>query len=174
MDVLLQPQLAVHEPLWTVIPSNKAILPLLRELHPHHPCLLRSQLTLDPALRASGYVAKPIAGRCGFNVSMFDQDDRLLRETPGRFQHSELVYQELFPLPRVDRYHVQVSTFTVQGRYAGSCVRVDPSPVISSHSDLLALRIVDDVDHTPPDRDSGDGRRPRPRSASAARGSRRR
>ena len=36
IDVLLRPEVLVFEPLWTVIPGNKAILPILWSLFPHH------------------------------------------------------------------------------------------------------------------------------------------
>jgi glutathionylspermidine synthase len=34
IDVLLRPEVLVFEPLWTVIPGNKAILPVLWSLFP--------------------------------------------------------------------------------------------------------------------------------------------
>jgi len=42
---------------------------------------------------------------------------------------------------------VQLCTFTADGTYAGSCVRIDPSPVISNNSDIVALRVVSDKDY---------------------------
>ncbi len=144
VDVLLHPEVVVHEPLWTLIPSNKAILPVLWQLFPDHPYLLNSRYEPDAALRATGWVAKPIAGRAGANVRMVAPGERLLAETDGRYQDQDQVYQELFPLPVVDGRHVQVSTFPVDGRYAGCCVRVDPTPVITASSDVLPLRIVED------------------------------
>ena len=35
-DGLLRPEVMVFEPLWTVVPGNKAILPVLWQLFPHH------------------------------------------------------------------------------------------------------------------------------------------
>ena len=69
-DVLLQPEVVVHEPLWTVIPSNKAILPVMWTLFPEHPYLLNSQFEMTEALRQSGYVEKPIVGRSGENIAI--------------------------------------------------------------------------------------------------------
>jgi glutathionylspermidine amidase/synthetase len=42
VDVLLRKEVMVYEPLWTLIPSNKAILPVLWELFPDYPYLLNS------------------------------------------------------------------------------------------------------------------------------------
>lgn len=144
-DVLLRPEVMVFEPLWTLIPSNKAILPVLWSLFPDHPYLLNSQYELTDELRASGYVSKPIAGRCGSNISIVDANSTVVEETAGRFHQQNNIYQQLFPLPRIDDHNVQVCTFSVDGRYAGACVRVDPSLVITDQSNLLALRIVDDA-----------------------------
>jgi glutathionylspermidine amidase/synthetase len=146
VDVLLRKSVMVYEPLWTLVPSNKAILPILWKLFPNHPYLLRSAYTLTDELRATGYVAKPIAGRGGANIQIFAPDSARIEQTAGRFGAQDHVYQERFPLPVLDGYHVQISTFTAAGTYAGSCVRFDRSPIIHVESDNLALRVVDDDD----------------------------
>ena len=50
IDVLLRPEVTVFEPLWTVIPSNKAILPILWSLFPNHRYLLEASFELDDEL----------------------------------------------------------------------------------------------------------------------------
>ncbi|HLB31276.1 MAG TPA: glutathionylspermidine synthase family protein [Gammaproteobacteria bacterium] len=146
IDVLLRSEVMVYEPLWTLIPSNKAILPILNELFPDHPRLLRSAYELNGELEAMGYAVKPIAGRCGANISMVDAGRRVVGETSGQFARQECVYQELFRLPVIDGLSVQIGAFTVDGKYSAACVRVDHSPVITSHSDLLPLRILENED----------------------------
>jgi glutathionylspermidine amidase/synthetase len=143
-DVLLRPDVMVYEPLWTLIPSNKAILPILTMLYPNHPYLLNTQFTLSGEMARSGYVAKPIVGRCGHNICLFDHNNDLIGETLGQFDDRDQIYQQLFKLPAIGGLHVQVSTFSAAGTYAGAGVRVDPSPIITTHSDLPALRIVED------------------------------
>jgi glutathionylspermidine amidase/synthetase len=54
------------------------------------------------------------------------------------------VFQELCPLPVLEGDCVQLCTFSAAGTYAGSCVRVAPSLVITSDSDIVALRVVGD------------------------------
>jgi glutathionylspermidine amidase/synthetase len=144
VDVLLRNNVMVYEPLWTLIPSNKAILPVLWMLFPNHPLLLNTEFRLTTELQDSGYVSKPIVGRCGANIQMVNDHDDVLAETSGRFSAQEQIYQQLFPLPFVDGYYVQVCTFTAAGIYAGSCLRVDPSMIISKNSDCMALRFIDD------------------------------
>ena len=145
VDVLLRQGVMVYEPLWTLIPSNKAILPVLWQLFPNHPYLLNASFDLTETLQKNGYVSKPIAGRCGFNISLFDGSQALVEETEGRFAHQDQIYQELWKLPNVEGYNAQVCTFSVAGHFAGSCVRVDPTLVITKDSDLMALRVADRI-----------------------------
>lgn len=144
VDVLLRRDVMVYEPLWTLIPSNKAILPVLWTLFPNHAYLLGSSFELHDGLREKGYVSKPIVGRCGANIRIVDRGEALLEETSGSFDDRRQIHQEFFPLPLIGGTNVQVSTFTAAGSYAGSCVRVDPSRVISGTSDNMPLRIVSD------------------------------
>ncbi len=144
MDVLLRPGVMVYEPLWTLIPSNKAISPVLWTMFPDYPYLLESAYELTDQLRRKGYAAKPIVGRGGANVSIVDQASNVLEETAGNFGDRDMIYQELWKLPFVGDYNVQVSTFSAAGRYAGTCVRVDASAVINMKSDNMPLRVVED------------------------------
>ncbi len=144
VDVLLRPEVMVYEPLWTLIPSNKAILPVLWSLFPEFPYLLRSSYELTDELRASGYVAKPIVGRGGANISIYGRDDRLRAATEGGFGDREQIYQQLAPLPVVAGLNVQLNTFSVSGRYAGACTRTDRSLVINGESDCIPLRVLSD------------------------------
>ncbi|MGE0621937.1 MAG: bifunctional glutathionylspermidine amidase/synthase [Pseudomonadales bacterium] len=144
VDVLLRPEVMVFEPLWTLIPSNKAILPIIWQLFANQRYLLKAAFELTDEIRAGGYVQKPIVGRCGANISLFDADDRVIEETAGDFESRYQVFQELFPLPVVEGDYVQLCTFSAGGTYAGSCVRIDPSIVITTDSDIVALRVVSD------------------------------
>jgi glutathionylspermidine amidase/synthetase len=83
----------VFEPLWTLIPSSKAILAVLWSLHPNHPYLLKSSFELTPELQASGYVTKPVGGRAGNNVKLIDPKGQLLVKTEGQFTESQDIYQ---------------------------------------------------------------------------------
>ena len=144
VDVLLRSEVMVFEPLWTLIPSNKAILPVLWSLFPNHPYLLETSWTTSASLRAKGYVSKPIVGRCGSNISVYDRESGFVEGTTGHFEHREQIHQELAPLARVAGLYVQPSTFWVGGGYAGTAVRVDESLIITVESDNVAVRIVDD------------------------------
>lgn len=144
VDVLLRPEVMVYEPLWTLIPSNKAILPVLWSLFPEYPYLLHSSFELTAELRRTGYAMKPIVGRCGANIRIYSKNDQLCAETDGEFDGRDMMYQQLAPLPVVADLNVQLSTFSVAGRYAGACTRTDKSLVIVGKSDCIPLRVIKD------------------------------
>ena len=145
VDVLLRPEVMVYEPLWTLIPSNKAILPVLWSLFPDYPYLLNSSFELTDELRSSGYAMKPIVGRCGANIRIYGRDEKLRAKTDGEFDDRDMMYQQLAPLPNVANLNVQLNTFSVAGRYAGACTRTDKSLVIVGKSDCIPLRVIPDT-----------------------------
>ncbi|MFS1701959.1 glutathionylspermidine synthase family protein [Alteromonas sp. AMM-1] len=146
-DILLQDNVMVHEPLWTLLPSNKAMLTVLWELFPDSPYLLESTFEITDSLSASGYVSKPIAGRCGANITMVDASDQKLSESLGKFSAQDRIYQALFPLPFVGEQYVQICSFCVTGAMRGMCTRVDTSAIITSKSDVVPLRVIPDNEH---------------------------
>ncbi|NIF34274.1 bifunctional glutathionylspermidine amidase/synthase [Enterobacter sp. Cy-643] len=144
IDVLLRPEVLVFEPLWTVIPGNKAILPVLWQLFPNHRYLLDTDFEVNDLLAKTGYAVKPIAGRCGSNIDLISHHDELLDKTSGKFVDRKNIYQQLWCLPKVDGKYIQVCTFTVGGSYGGTCLRGDDSLVIKKESDIEPLIVVKD------------------------------
>ncbi len=165
VDVLLRRGVMVFEPLWTLIASNKAILPIVKSMFPSSRFLLDSRFELGEDLRQSGYVVKPIVGRCGANIAIYNRHENLVAETSGKFEERDQIYQELHPLPRVEGHNVQIHAFTAAGTYAGAGARVDPSPIITSQSDLLPLRVVPDDEFLATRRGTRLGPRSQPRQA---------
>ncbi|TEA27287.1 bifunctional glutathionylspermidine amidase/synthase [Candidatus Schmidhempelia bombi] len=144
IDVLLRPEVTVFEPLWTIIPSNKAILPVLCEIFPHHRYLLDASFELNDDLIREGYAIKPIGGRCGNNIELVNQKEQILDKTQGKFAQQENIYQQLWCLPKVNQQYVQICTFTVGGHYGGVCLRSDASLVIKGESEMQPLRVITD------------------------------
>ncbi|TKI04607.1 bifunctional glutathionylspermidine amidase/synthase [Martelella alba] len=142
IDVLLRPEVMIFEPLWTVIPGNKAILPVLWSLFPHHRYLLDTDFQVNAELAKSGYAIKPISGRCGSNIDLISRHDEVLDQTSGKFIDRKNIYQQLWCLPKVAGKYIQVCTFTVGGSYGGACLRGDDSLVIKKESDIEPLIVV--------------------------------
>lgn len=57
--------------------GNKAILPILWQLFPHHRYLLDTDFTVNEELARTGYAVKPIAGRCGSNIDLVSHREEL-------------------------------------------------------------------------------------------------
>ncbi len=107
------------EPIWKMIWSNKAILPILWKLFPGHPNLLWA--SREGPERAS-YVEKPILAREGANVRIV-RSDREVAATGGPYGHSPTVFQGLYDLPAFDGVHPVLGSWSVDGEPAGLGIR---------------------------------------------------
>jgi glutathionylspermidine amidase/synthetase len=144
VDVLLREEVMVFEPLWTLVTSNKAILPIVKQMFPSSRFLLNTAFELTDDLRAKGYAAKPIVGRCGSNIALVNRSENIMVATDGQFDDRDTIYQELFRLPQVDGRNAQIQSYSVDGSFAGAGIRVDRSLIITTNSDLLPLRVLPD------------------------------
>lgn len=172
IDICFNDNVTVLEPIWSAIPSNKAILPVLTELYPDCPYLLYSTFQLNDKLIKNGYCSKPVLGRGGQNVSLhfpssdnpiIDENDpnyvpqssnntddsSALVVAPGKFTESPTVYQELATLPKFNGLYTQINTFTAYGKYAGTVIRVEQSAIVGYNSNVYVLRVIDDGTGTP-------------------------
>jgi glutathionylspermidine synthase len=127
---LLEARCRWFEPPWKALLSNKAILPILWELNPRSPYLLEA--SFEPLPRGT-YVKKPILGREGGNIQMF-QHGQLLLETEGPYD-GPAVYQEICPLPRFDKkYYPVIGSWVVNGWACGIGIREDENPITGNLS----------------------------------------
>jgi len=144
-DILLAPRtIKVIEPLWKSIPGNKAILPVLWEMFPNHPNLLRSEWSPSETLKASGYASKPVVSRGGQNVSLVKPGGAIMAETSGRFGERDMVYQELCPLPSYDGHHVLIGGWVIGGVYGGAGIREDDGLITQIDSPCPPLLVAFD------------------------------
>ncbi|CAF0904380.1 unnamed protein product [Didymodactylos carnosus] len=142
-DILLNDRIKVVEPLWKVITSNKALLPVLWSMFPNHPNLLHSEWTLTNELRQAPYVKKPIVGRCGQNVTLYDANgNSVMDETTGKFSDRNCIYQELFALKNYDGYYAIICSWIISGLFTGFCIREDNKLITDGDSPITACCIV--------------------------------
>lgn len=114
---------------WKMILSNKAILPVLSELFPDSPHVLKAQW--KPLGRT--YVKKPILGREGANQTiMLDGKSRL--ETGGPYADEPCIYQEYVPLACHEGRYAVIGSWMVNGYACGIGIREDDSPVTQNTS----------------------------------------
>jgi glutathionylspermidine synthase len=112
---------------WKVLLSCKAILPLLYELFPDSPYLLKS--SFKPF--SSDHIRKPIYGREGANVSIF-KHGKTIMSTDGPYGSGTSVCQELCRLPEFNGRTVVIGSWIVNGYASGIGIREDSSPITSN------------------------------------------
>jgi glutathionylspermidine synthase len=117
------------EPPWKAILSNKAILPVLWELFPDHPNLLRTE---SEPLAVGSYVQKPIFSREGANIQIFESG-RLSLTTEGPYAGPS-VYQQLCELPHFDGKHPCIGSWVVNGWACGIGLREDDTIITGNLS----------------------------------------
>jgi glutathionylspermidine synthase len=116
------------EPPWKMLLSSKAILPVLWQLFPGHPYLLRAEWQpFGPA-----YVRKPVHGREGANVTVV-LDGREAFATEGPYE-GPYVFQEYCALPWCDGNYAVLGSWMVNGYACGLGVREDERPVTQNTS----------------------------------------
>ncbi|MBI4989519.1 MAG: glutathionylspermidine synthase family protein [Rhodocyclales bacterium] len=127
-------RMAVVEPPWKAVLSNKALLPLLWELFPDHPNLLPAYF--EPAPLGGRHVAKPIFSREGADIILHD-GARTLRGKADGYGSEGYVYQALAPLPEFDGRYPVIGAWIVGDEPAGMGIREDATPITTNASHFL-------------------------------------
>lgn len=104
------------EPIWKMIWSNKAILPILWQLFPNHPLLLEA--SFSPL--HGDHVVKPTLAREGANITIHRGFEKI--ETQGIYEGRK-VYQRLYDLPCFDGLYPVIGSWCVDGWAAGIGIR---------------------------------------------------
>ena len=120
------------EPPWKMVLSNKAILPVLHELFPDSPYLLRAgfepigeTMWSSRSTRAKG------------RTSRSSQDGRTIAETGGDYTEGPHVYQEFHPLPSFDGRYPVIGSWIVNGHACGMGIREDDGLITRNTSRFL-------------------------------------
>ncbi|AXJ95509.1 MULTISPECIES: glutathionylspermidine synthase family protein [unclassified Sphingomonas] len=109
------------EPVWKMIWSNKAILPILWQRNPGHPNLLPASFDIPDG----DTVAKPLLAREGANVSI-RCGGRVVAEADGAYGDMGYVYQAFYPLPEAaPGCYPVIGSWIVDGAPAGIGIRED-------------------------------------------------
>ncbi|CAB4161890.1 Gsp Glutathionylspermidine synthase [uncultured Caudovirales phage] len=113
------------EPVWKMLCSNKAILPVLWELFPNHTLLLESKF--EPL--NVPYVAKPILSREGANIRI-NVDGKDVFNTLGSYGDQPVIYQEYFDTPRINDNQLVLCSWMVGEDPAGMIIRESDKKII--------------------------------------------
>lgn len=128
------------EPVWKVLLSTKAILPVLWERNPGHRLLLPAYF--DSPGDLEDWVAKPLHGREGDHLHIHLADGSDLR-MPGVYGAEGYVYQAYTPLPVYDGNYVVIGSWVIDGQAAGMLVRESDGMVTDYFSRVVPHAIFD-------------------------------
>lgn len=123
------------EPPWKMILSNKGMLPLLWEMAPGHPNLLRCFFEDDRRAASLGdhYARKPLYSREGADIELVDGATQVTAASDG-YGAEGYVRQELYLLPEFEGRYPVLGCWLVGDAPAGMGVREDASLITSNRS----------------------------------------
>ncbi|MGL4293299.1 MAG: glutathionylspermidine synthase family protein [Bacteroidales bacterium] len=107
------------EPIWKMLMSNKAILPILHQLYPDDKRILPAFFD-KPAFMYS-YARKPILSREGANVELV-RNNRALASTDGEYGEGPFIWQELCLDEHQGHYPI-IGSWVIGGEAAGIGIR---------------------------------------------------
>lgn len=114
------------EPIWKMILSNKALLPILWEMFPNHPNLLESYS--DGPREMTQYVKKAKLGREGSNVQIVSGDDDE-RNQDGPYDESGYIYQAFAKLPNFEGNRPVIGSWIIGDESCGIGIRETNGPI---------------------------------------------
>jgi glutathionylspermidine synthase len=123
------------EPAWKMLLSNKGILPVLWELFPGHPNLLRA--SFDGPEGMEFWVKKPLLGREGANITLHGPDGQV--ESEGDYGEEGFVYQELAPVGCWDGKYPVIGSWVV-GDGSSACgvgIRESETRIVTNMSQFV-------------------------------------
>lgn len=124
--ILLNDHIIVFEPFWKAVTGSKAILPYMYDLAPDHELLLPCSFVLTREIASEPYISKPVNGRAGQNISMFDPKATTTTTTPSPSNEGGEGEQQPSPAS-----HTSPLTFSSSSSSSSSVVSiassVDPS-----------------------------------------------
>ena len=119
------------EPIWKMLWSNKAILPLLWEMFPNHPNLLPAYF--DGPRDLKEWIRKPKMSREGANVTVHSSDGPDLT-TGGDYGEEGFVYQELASIFHGEGQYAVLGSWVIDGESGGMGIRESDGPVTRNES----------------------------------------
>jgi glutathionylspermidine synthase len=125
------------EPSWKMLLSNKGLLPILWELYPHHPNLLKASWVEPEGGRA--WVRKPLLGREGANITFHSPGGDL--STAGDYGEEGFVYQDVASLKSFDGKYPVIGSWVIGHQSgdtaAGIGIRESDMPITTNLSQFV-------------------------------------
>ena len=112
-DYLAESGCRFIEPIWKVLLSSKALLPIMWKLYPQHPNLLECYFSSeDAAKRMINKVTKPIYSREGSNIEIV-LEGKTVEGTTGNYGNEGFICQEYVPLAEFEHGHIVVGSWMI-------------------------------------------------------------
>jgi glutathionylspermidine synthase len=121
------------EPIWKMLLSNKAILPVLWEIYPEHPYLLEAYF--DSPKEMEDFVSKPLLSREGANVVIYKNREKIM-ETLGEYK-GEVIYQKLQELPDFEGGRPVIGSWIIGDDFAGIGIRESTGLITDNYSQFI-------------------------------------
>jgi glutathionylspermidine synthase len=126
------------EPSWKMILSNKAILPILWQLFPNHPLLLKASFDKNDF---TSYAKKPILSREGANIQLVENQKEIV-STDGEYGSEGYIYQELYKLPNFENNYAVIGSWVIGQQSVGIGIRESDGLITNNLSRFVPHLIV--------------------------------
>ncbi len=90
-NIMKNQKAIILNPAYTLLFQSKGIMKVLWDLFPNHPLLLQSDFTSLPNVKQ---VRKPFLAREGANVTIFDENGRVVANNGGEYEEGKFLWQE--------------------------------------------------------------------------------
>eukprot|EP00759_Apiculatamorpha_spiralis_P046497 PhF_6_TR42846/c0_g1_i2/m.64888 len=138
------PNVAVCEPAWKMILSNKGLLPLLWERYPNHPYLVEAYFDQPLDFRTNDvvpWVIKPLFGREAIGIRKGNVKSNV--EDPPVDIYGGSVYQRYVDVAPLHGRHWTVGSWVIRGQPSALSFREDIHDVVSQNSCFVAHELKD-------------------------------
>lgn len=92
-NIIKNQKAIILNPAYTLLFQSKGILKILWDLYPNHPLLLES--SFEPII-GKKMVKKPFLAREGANVTIFDENGKVVAKEDGEYENQKFIYQEFY------------------------------------------------------------------------------
>lgn len=136
-DLVKSGKIKVLNPAWTMIMQSKGLLPHLLTDNPNVAPILKASFSATD-FPDGRYASKPIFGRTGENVALYDGEARALAQNDGDYGDMPRIYQDLASFEvDAEGYRYQASVFYTD-QVAGLGIRRQDDLIIDDDAEFIA------------------------------------
>lgn len=123
------------EPIWKMLWSNKAILPILWQLYPNNKYLLKASFNQNDI--GTTYVKKPFLSREGPNVTIVENGTFTENGNEQGYGAEGFIYQELANIPCFENNYPILGSWVIGGEAAGLGIRESGTRITGNTSRFI-------------------------------------